>query len=554
MEWYPRNHLRSELKVRKPPKTAEIFLSFLAPDNFYKTAPGDLEEVYNLIYDEKGQFKAKMWYWSQVLRSIPVFLSVSFYRSIMMINNYMKISVRNIKKNKDFSLINILGLAIGMACGILILLWVQNELSYDKFHENDEDLYFVATQRLYSDTWRINSGTPPAFGPALKEEYPEVLNTARLQNGRQLLIVKHGDKMFTESIRIGDFSLLEMFTFPLIKGNLPSSLSDPYAIFITEQIALKYFENEEPVGRILLIDNQYAFTVAGVLHDMPGNSMIQFDFLVPFEFLERHNRRGYTLTWTNLSFKTFAQLHKNSLPEEVNRKIENRIIEGNGNSEQVIPVLRKYSEIRLYGISGHGGIFGQILLFSFIAIVILLIACFNFINLSTARAGNRAVEVGIRKVVGATRLHMIRQFFGESLLYAFISLLLAYVLAALFMPEFNELTGKQLTLDFNGNLLMTSGSICLALITGLVAGSYPALFLSSFRPVRVLKGTLAAGSKNTSFRKLLVVTQFVISIILIICTIVVHYQLWFVNELELGYEKDQVVYFQTREPLNSSTI
>lgn len=461
-----------------------------------------------------------------------------------MFKNYLKIAFRNIVSHKGYSFINITGLAIGMACAMLIFLWVRDEVSFDQFHENGENLYYVATKQLYSGKWYTGSGTPPAFGPALKKEYPEVLNTARLQNGKNPLVVRYGEKIYTEEIKAGDFSFLQMFTFPLVKGNLASALSNPYSIILTEKMAEKYFADEEPVGKILNVDNQFDLTVAGVLENMPPNSMIGFDFLMPLELLEKlYNRPGYTRTWYNLSFQTYAQLRVNVSPEAFSKKIENRIIEGNKNEEKVKPFLLKYNKIYLFGFTGDGGQFGRIVLFSFIAIIILLIACFNFMNLATARSANRAKEVGLRKVVGASRKNIILQFFSESLLISFISFFFALALASWLLPSFNNMTGKQLTMDITGaNWLIIGGAIVLISITGLIAGSYPALFLSSFRPVKVLQGILRAGSKGSFFRKILVVAQFAASIVLIICTVVVFNQLEYVSKKNLGFEKEQIVY------------
>ncbi len=461
-----------------------------------------------------------------------------------MFKNYLKVAFRNIVNHKVYSFINIAGLAIGMACAILIFLWARDEVSFDRFHENGDDLYYVGTHLWYGGAWHTGSGTPPAFGPALKKEYPEVVNTARLQNGENSLTVRYGEKMYSEDIKAGDFSLLEMFTFPLVKGTLAPALSNPYAIFLTEQMAEKYFDNENPVGKVLNIENQFDLTVAGVLKNMPPNSMIQFDFLIPLELLEKlYNKPGYTRTWYNFSFQTFAQLQEGVSPETVDKKIEGRILKGNKDLEQAKPFLCKYNSVYLFGLTGHGWHIDRILQFSFIAVIILLIACFNFMNLATARSANRAKEVGMRKVVGASRKNIITQFFSESLLLSFISFVFAIVVASWLLPAFNNLAGKQLTLDVSSiDWLIIGGAVALISITGLVAGSYPALFLSAFRPVKVLQGTLSSGAKASSFRKVLVVAQFAASIVLIISTAVVFRQLEYLSQKNLGFEKDQIVY------------
>ena len=460
-----------------------------------------------------------------------------------MIKNYLKIAFRNIARYKGYSFINIVGLAIGMACAILIFLWVQDDVNFDQFHENKDNLYCVSTKLLLSGKWNPSFGTPPAFGLALKKEYPEIRNSARMQNGENSLVVRYGEKMYTEEIRAGDFSLLEIFTFPLVKGDLASARNNPYSIFLTERMAEKYFQGEDPVGKVLSIDNKFDLTVAGVLKNMPENSMVRFDFLMPLEMVEKlYNRPNYTGTWYNLSFNTFVLLREGVSPERVSQKIEDRIIQGNGGDEQVKAFLCKYSEIYLYGLLGHGGRIKQILLFCFIALIILLIACINFMNLATARYANRAKEVGLRKVAGASRKNIIMQFFSESILISFISFIFAYLLASWLIPAFNSLTGKQLTLEISANWLIIAGAVGLFVFTGIIAGSYPAFFLSSFRPIKVLQGTLRAGSKASSFRKILVVVQFAASIVLIISTVVVFNQLKFVSQKNLGFEKERIVY------------
>jgi len=512
---------------------------------------GDLEEEYFNIRNSEGRWKADLWIWRQLLKSIPSFLQSYLQWSFRMFNNYLKIAFRNIKRHKGYSFINISGLAIGMACTILIVLWIQDELSFDQFHENGDNLYFVATNRLYSGTWDIGSGTPPAFGPALKREYPEVLNTARLR-GTYLAVVKYGEKMYVEEIQAGDFSLLQMFTFPLVKGDLALALSNPYSIILTEKMAEKYFDKEEPLGNVLSIENEIDLTVAGVLKNMPHNSMIGFDFLIPIELLEKlYNNPKLTRTWTNLSFQTFAQLRENISPTVVNEKIENRIIEGNGNIEQVKPFLRKYTKIYLFGLTGYEGQIGLILLFFIIAGIILLIACFNYMNLATARSANRTKEVGMRKIVGASIKDVMKQFFSESILMSFISFIFAVVLVLWLLPAFNTLTNKQLTLDIsNGMWPIIGGAIGLVILTGIVAGSYPSFFLSTFRPIKILQGTLSAGSKASLFRKILVVMQFTASVVLIICTAVVYKQFKFVLYKDLGFEKEQIVYIPIKGALN----
>jgi len=458
-----------------------------------------------------------------------------------MFKNYMKIALRNIKRHKGYSFINIFGLAAGIACCILIFLWVQDEFRYDKFHDNGDNLYLVGTHQRLGSRTATSSGTPPALGPAFKEEYPEIVNSARFCNGPHALIFAYGAKRFREQTEAVDSSLLEMFTFPLIQGNPESALKEPYSLVMTERMAQKYFNSDDALGKIIRVENKYDFKVTGVLKNLPQNSLLRYDFLIPIQFLKEHwNSPDHLDTWYNFSFTTFVQLNENSSLEEVNQKIAGRIKQGYP-EDDVTPFLRSYTKLYLHGLTGEGRIV-RVRMLSLIAIFVLLIACINFMNLTTARAGNRAKEIGMRKVTGALRWDIIKQFFGESLLMAFISLVLAVGVVLLLLPVFNTLTGKELVLDFSHNMALTLGLLGVTLLTGLIAGSYPALFMSSFQPVKIMKDASGIGSNSSLFRKILVVLQFAISVTLIIRTLVVYKQLEYMRTSDLGFNREHLVY------------
>jgi len=462
-----------------------------------------------------------------------------------MFRNYFKITIRNLFKHKGYSFINITGLAVGMACCILILLWVQDELSFDKFHENAGDLYIATPLMTFGDTNDTWSTCPPAAGPALKAEYPEIVNTVRRITSSSIVLA-YGEKRFEEPVYFADPSLLEMFTFPLIHGDAATALTNPHSVIMTERMAEKYFGSENPVGKTIRIENRFNFAVTGVLKDIPQNSFIQFDILVPIIFQEElRNNDNYLDIWDNYSFRTYVQLQKNGSPDEVTEKIAYRIKKGNENFYGVLSLI-PFTDLRLHWLGEGGGTFDQVRIFTIIAFLILIIACINFMNLTTARSSNRAKEIGMRKVVGASRKHVIRQFYGESVFLSFLALLLALTLVLFFLPAFNNLSGKILTLDFSGNSLLIPGLFFTALLTGIIAGSYPALYLSSFQPVKVLKGTLSSVSKGSGFRKILVVMQFALSIVLIIGTTVIYSQLNYIRNMNLGFNKEQLIYM----PLN----
>ena len=472
-----------------------------------------------------------------------------------MLWNYLKITWRNIKRYKGYSFINIVGLAVGLACCILVLLWVQDELSYDRFHTNGDDLYRVVAE------WRK---TEPAthywpvcapLAPALKEEFPEIIKATRFTRLRRGQLVRFGDKNFTEAqICLTDPDFFEMFTFPFIQGDVQTALSNPDSFVLTEEMAAKYFGTENPLGKTLNINNEYDFTVTGVIKNIPHNSHLQFDFLASFVRIEDFERAWAVLdNWTLSGFATYVQLDKNASRVELTDKIANYLQKHVQESKDII-YLQSLKDVHLFsshiqfGMEGQGDI-RYVYIFSIVAFFILVIASINFMNLATARSSNRVKEVGLRKVVGAKRAQLIRQFFCESVVMAFCSLILAVVLVELFLPVFINLSGKQLSLDFTSHINILSAIVLLTLITGFLSGSYPALFLSSLRPVKILKGISKTEGQGYLFRRILVVSQFSLSILLIICTVVVSHQVGFMRNKKLGFDKEQVAYFPIRDEL-----
>jgi len=463
-----------------------------------------------------------------------------------MFNNYLKVALRNIKRQKGYAFINIAGLAMGMTVGLFILLWVLDEINVNKFHDRIDDLYIVGTHSHHGDEIQMSAGTPPALGPALKAEYPEIVNSTRFVNGYANMVLSYGEKRFYEGVRAADPSVLEMFSFPLLKGDPGRVLSEPHSIVMTEDMAQKYFKQEDPIGKVISIDNTYDFKVTGILQNMPNNATLHFDFLVPIEFFKEYWEL-VLLRWTNFAYTTYVQLQTNVNLKEVNQKIIDRINKGDPNGHSEV-FLSPFKKLHLYGMGTGGGRILQVSIFAVIAFIVILIACINFMNLTTARSGNRAKEIGMRKVAGAHRKHIIRQFYSESILLSFISLGFAVVLVVLFLPVFNDLTAKELTFNLLYHPALISGFAGIALFTGLIAGSYPALFMSAFQPVKILHGSLGSGAKNIRFRKILVVTQFIISICLIIGTTVVYKQLTYMRNRNPGFNKNDLIYL----PLNRS--
>jgi len=480
-------------------------------------------------------------------------------RSVTFIN-YIKTALRNIKRYKGYSFINVAGLTLGITCCLLIMLWVFDELSFDSFHQNAKNLYRVEQDYFYSgETYHVYP-TPYPLGPGIKAEVPEIVEQTRYK-GLGNVLVKYRDKAFFEDrARAVDPSFIQMLTFPFILGDPETALNEPHSIVISEEIAEKYFGLENPIGKIITLNNKHAFTITGTLKNVPTNSFLQFDMLVPFDFTRETGQ--YQDSWSSNSITTLVQLHENASIPEVNKKItkvrHRHVAESFTDPER----LRQFNEdpmtqvmlipltdVHLRRHSGSGpssGVMIYIYVFTIIAFVVLLIACINFMNLATARSAGRAKEVGLRKVVGAMRADLIKQFYSESILQACLALIFAILLTASVLPQFNALVEKEFTMKHLLQLKFIVGMITITLVTGIFAGSYPALFLSAFQPVKVLKGAFSRGVKSGLFRKVLVLTQFTLSILLIIGTGIVYRQIDYMQNIKLGYDKEHVIYIPLR--------
>ncbi|MGD8536613.1 MAG: ABC transporter permease [Candidatus Aminicenantes bacterium] len=526
----------------KPPRIPEWIIErlSLSDDEFFLT--GDLREEFEDLVAEKTLAYARIWYWFQLLKSLPSFLKNSIIWSVIMIKNYLKIAIRNLRKYRGYSFINIFGLAVGLATCILILLWVQDEVSYDRFHTNLDSLYRIACYDRISSSMKYSVTSPP-IAPALEQNFPEILRATRYEQLSNQLI-KVGEKKFPENeVSVADPAFLEMFSFPLIQGNSQTALTDPYTALVTESTARKYFGQEDPVGKVLSLGGRFDIQVTGVLKDLPPNSHLQFSILMPVKLLED---LGWNLdNWERFFIHTYIQIHPESAPIDPS-KIQEVYEKGIGEQSDILFELLPVKDIHLRsaGIWGYGadGNIRNVYLFSIIAIFVLLIACVNFMNLSTARSGDRAKEVGMRKVVGAHRKDIIQQFFGESMLLAFIALGLSLIFVSIILPVFNTITAKDMTLDISTNASLLMFFVGIALITGLISGIYPALLLSGFKPVVAFKEkSISTKNIHSLFRKILVVAQFSLSIALIIGTGIIYSQLDYMQQKELGFNQDHVV-------------
>ncbi len=469
--------------------------------------------------------------------------------STVMFRNYLKIAFRNVKRHKVYSFINIAGLTIGMTCVVLLLLWIQDELSFDKFHEKIDDIYIVSAH-IKKEKEELQVPSVPGVGPLLEELFPELEESARFLAGYRTFILRYKERTFSEQrVFPADPEVLEMFTFPLIEGDPKTALKDPYSLVLSERIAKKYFGTENPIGQVITVDNQYPMKVMGVMKEIPSNSTFRFDILMPLEFYVKNihkedNLRGFS----NQNYFVFVQLQKGKSFNDLNRKIKDYVVK-TFSSDEYVPVLRPFARFHLYRLGDGEGSIEQIRLISFLCAFILLIACINFMNLTTARSGNRSREIGMRKVIGAFRKDIIKQFYFETSLFVLISMVLTVFLAKLFLPVFNTLFRKELALEVLQNPPLLGFLIGTSLITALVAGSYPALFMSSFQPLRIIKGFTGSSLKRAGFRKALVVIQFSLAIGLIAGASGVYKQLNYLQTMDLGYNMENLVFFSSRGDL-----
>ncbi len=478
---------------------------------------------------------------------------------LTMIANYFKIATRNFVNHKFYSFLNIVGLTLGLAIVFIIGLFVSDELSFDQFHEKKDQLYRVVENQYYSDQPVFPVAvTPTALGPALKADFPEIVNTTRVS--REEFRFEQGEKKIVEQNGIMvDDSFFEMFTFPLASGSLESFHQNPNGLLLNQELADKYFPDMDPVGKMIKLEGE-EFIVSGILKEIPRNSHLSFRYITNFQNYLSHNP-DRAVSWGSNWLYTYAELDKGANLEDVNNKIIG-LIKANSDGSVTDIYLQPLSNIYLGEIDftveiNRKGQMVYVKVFAVVAIFILLISCINFMNLSTARSAKRSKEVGLRKTVGAVRGQLIFQFLSESVfLYTLVAVVLAIGVVVLILPSFNMLANKEFSfatlIDPSFGYKLTIGIIAIALITGLLSGSYPAIVLSATRPISTLNGKSDKGRGGAILRKVLVVMQFAISVVLIIGTVVVYQQLQFIQAADLGYNKDNIIYtFAPGENVNT---
>ncbi len=525
-------------------------LKYLYSRDYYIERSGDLEEAYDELLKETGLLRAKVWLWLQILKLCLGIIRLSIIWRFIMFKNYLKITLRMTKQHKEYSVINIAGLALGIACCLLILFWVQDELSFDRFHENADHLYRIIEDLNFEGETIHIARTPSAVAPAILEEIPEVINSAIYLPAPSLLVTRGENNFYENGVAFASPSFLEMFTFPFINGDKRTALENLSSIVITADAAEKYFDKQDPIGKMLKVNNKYDFIVRGVIENVPRNSHLKFDFLLPFAALENMpgdigiRWRPVMENWGVNFYFSYIQVAEHTDIPSLDGKIVDFIREHSSVTStklHVQPVKKIHLYSNLVGDVEDNGSIKHVYIFSIIAFFVLLIACINFMNLTTAYSAKRSKEVGMRKVAGAKKGQIVKQFLGESIFLSLFAMIIAIAIMLLFLPVFNRLSGKDLGFDGANIAGIFFILVAAALVTGILSGSYPAFYLSSFRPINILKGTNKSCTGKTVFRRFLVIVQFSLSIFLIIATIVVHKQLRFIQSSQLGFERDHVV-------------
>lgn len=549
-----------------PPKWLLRFFRWFCHPDYVEDIEGDLCERFALGMEKTGLRKARLKFLVEVLllfrpgiiRPLPEKYTIINYA---MLRHNLLISYRNFLRNKSSFLINLVGLSTGLACALLIFLWVQDEYSIDKFHENDDQLYQVLQEWRSPDDIQLVEWTPGPLADALIEEVPEVLNATTYKTHEYVFdgVISTKENMIRATPLFADRNFLHVFSYSLLFGEKNQVLDDKYAVIISESLAYRLFDDpKEAVGKPVRWDKKVGnfvdfggdFIITGVFKNIPNHSTSQFDLIFTFDFFTETSPN--VMMWENDQSTNAIVLNKDVNIEEVENKISELVASKRGLERETGFYLQKYSSQYLYGNYENGqqagGRITYVWLFSAIAILILLIACINFMNLSTAKASARIKEIGVKKTLGAQRGHLIFQFVNESILLSMIALFIAIGWVMVLMPQFNEITGKQLSLGFDVQLaLMCLG---IAFITGLISSIYPALYLSSFQPIIILKGKLEAAWGDIWIRKGLVIFQFTASVILIVTVWVIYSQVNFIQSKNLGYDRENILHVKKEGALN----
>jgi ABC-type antimicrobial peptide transport system permease subunit len=524
-----------------PPRLASLILRIILDEDIKYSALGDFEEQFNVTLKERGKFRAQLSYWGKIFLLLPAFSKQNIMWRLGLLKNYFTIAFRNLKRDKGYSFIVVSGLILSISAFLLIFAWIFHHLGFDRFHHQRESVFRVMERRVLPEQVSINPRTPGPLYQVLKDNFPEIKQAARMAwTGERVIKVKN-KKFYESEIITVDPEFFSIFSFPLIKGDRTGILKQPFSMVITEETAHKLFGDDEPLGRIISIDNKFQFTVTGIIENIPKNSHIQFKMAVPFDIV---NKLGWEVdTWTFSVASTYVLLAKDINFRDVGVKIKG-IVKSKDKKSNIELFLQPLTEIHLFSnfLEAEGqGLILYIYIFCVIGILILLLGSINFMNLVTARSERRVREISIRKVMGAGRWNLIRQFMVEAIILAFISLVIVPILLNLSIPELNRLTGESFRFSDFLTLKFVLFSLAITFLTGILSGSYPALYLSSFLPVKILRGTPYSGKRGSIFRKVLVFTQVFIFVSLFIVSTIITSQVDYLKSKDLGFDKTNII-------------
>jgi putative ABC transport system permease protein len=542
------------LRKDQIPRSGKALLWLLLEEEDYLQIIGDFEESYQNRIKDQGKNRAILWFWFMLFKSLPGLIRNTLYWRAVMIKNYFKIALRIIKRQKLFSFLNIVGLAVSLTCSFLIFLHVKDELGYETHFPKANRLYRIQTNSKYGSTFRNWAASAPALGPILEDTFPEVENTARISNlGREILSyqpLQGATKRFEENGGfIADPAVITMFDLEFLKGDPRTALEEPYTMVLTESLARKYFADEDPIGKTLMNESRsQPFQVTGVIQNLPHNTHLRIEYMISmssFAIIMGNAELINHRTWK--AVYTYVLLRSDQTEDSFHAKgpafMKSFHADYPGRQEEILlqPIRKIHLHSRLEGEIGTNSDISYVYIFSGAALLLLLIAAINFVNLSTAQSLKRTKEIGIRKVVGARRGQVIKQYLGESMLITTISAGFTIILLYLLLPFYNQMTGKEMTFGDIAQTLNIAVLLLLMVILSLLAGIYPAFFASGFQPVQTLKTTKVPLSSTSRLRKGLVIFQFVISIFMIFCTITIYRQMVFFHNKDLGFEKDKLV-------------
>ncbi len=550
------------MKKVKPPKYFHQFFKWFCHPEFYEELAGDLEEMLEEDFVDRGSIYARWKYRKEVIKlfRLSVLKEIRFSYpisiSLDMLKNYLKIGFRNLKRDKVSASINIIGLGLGFVSALVILLYVHHELQVDTSFENGDRVYRVINdERPHRETGRLLVTVGPPFAPTLAEEFPEVEKAVRIRYTENVVFKSEEQQYYENDVIYVDKDFFHLFSFPLAQGDPVTALSEPNSIVLTPEMSQKYFGDESPMGKSIMMNEEVSLQVTGILEESPKKTHLEFDFLISFETFTVPY--GYPVTlesWGWISFHTYVLLNQGVTPQTVDQKLTdfvkrhvytNRSVSATYSLQALSDVYFGSKEMMNSGEHKHGNLSYTYGLLA-IAFLILLVAGFNFMNISTARSIRRAREVGVRKVIGAKRINLITQFTGEALAVSTISVLFALLLFELSRTPLFEYLNWQLDFKYQDYLILIPLLVAGTFVLGILSAIYPAILMSGFKPINVLKGKIKSGATEMNIRKVLVVLQFTITIGLIVCSLLVSQQMEYIRNKDLGFDREQVISLQMR--------